>query len=442
MDTVGNLETRWPPDRKSTIEASEFGIYKEPSDGKRRRLRGTDPATGCLLVLSLMAAAAVVVYFTFFDYTIQTTQTAATPVGPVVSYAKYVKDKHWTSVAVADAVDRAAVDRPLAAVPGSERPESTTDEASDGTVDDGDRGRRTRLYRPLNKHLSYDSDYWRTVGAGAEKRADVPGRRSDFPQLAAYRAPFTPKSVVNVMKYVTGSPPHHRAPAGGQGEFMAAQESRYVAIRPAEEVNRFLPDADAPPAGGSKRFRNKFGPPVFLTPPMVAFPDDFMKPPSPGAQFSTDFETAAADVVFHEGSATVPLHTDVVFRHQQPTTSTGYAVPDAPVAEAAVPNKPKNGKAKNKKPISMVVDIYPLADREHEDVEQVEEYEEDHSSEMFTSLKNNIQLSDAEKLLLRLNLFPNFSQEGRRMSIGKKHEKLEDKKPIIHLTTNKPLEIT
>jgi hypothetical protein len=310
------------------------------------------------------------VYFTFFDYTIQTTQTAATPVGPVVSYAKYVKDKHWTSVAVADAVDRAAVDRPLAAVPGSERPESTTDEASDGTVDDGDRGRRTRLYRPLNKHLSYDSDYWRTVGAGAEKRADVPGRRSDFPQLAAYRAPFTPKSVVNVMKYVTGSPPHHRAPAGGQGEFMAAQESRYVAIRPAEEVNRFLPDADAPPAGGSKRFRNKFGPPVFLTPPMVAFPDDFMKPPSPGAQFSTDFETAAADVVFHEGSATVPLHTDVVFRHQQPTTSTGYAVPDAPVAEAAVPNKPKNGKAKNKKPISMVVDIYPLADREHEDVEQ------------------------------------------------------------------------
>uniref|UniRef100_A0A2S2QUM1 Uncharacterized protein n=1 Tax=Sipha flava TaxID=143950 RepID=A0A2S2QUM1_9HEMI len=73
---------------------------------------------------------------------------------------------------------------------------------------------------------------------------------------------------------------------------------------------------------------------------------------------------------------------------------------------------------------------------------RVEEYEEDHSSEMFTSLKNNIQLSDAEKLLLRLNLFPNFSQDGRRMSIGKKHEKLEDKKPIIHLTTNKPLEIT
>lgn len=60
MDTV-KLEAKWPPDRRSTIEASEFGIYKEPADGKSRRLRGADKATGCLLMLSLMAAAAVVV---------------------------------------------------------------------------------------------------------------------------------------------------------------------------------------------------------------------------------------------------------------------------------------------------------------------------------------------------------------------------------------------
>lgn len=58
MDAA-KLEAKWPPDRRTTIEASEFGIYKEPSDGKR--LRGTDRATGCLLVLSLIAAAAVVV---------------------------------------------------------------------------------------------------------------------------------------------------------------------------------------------------------------------------------------------------------------------------------------------------------------------------------------------------------------------------------------------
>jgi len=58
MEAV-KLEAKWPPDRKSTIEASEFGIYKEPSDGKR--LRSTDKASGCLLVLSLISAAAVVV---------------------------------------------------------------------------------------------------------------------------------------------------------------------------------------------------------------------------------------------------------------------------------------------------------------------------------------------------------------------------------------------
>lgn len=58
MDAV-KLEAKWPPDRKSTIEASEFGIYKEPID--KKRLHSTDRATGYLLVLSLVAAAAVVV---------------------------------------------------------------------------------------------------------------------------------------------------------------------------------------------------------------------------------------------------------------------------------------------------------------------------------------------------------------------------------------------
>lgn len=95
------------------------------------------------------------------------------------------------------------------------------------------------------------------------------------------------------------------------------------------------------------------------------------------------------------------------------------------------------------------------------------EDEEDRSSEMFTTFKNNMQQSDAEKLLFRLNLFPNyFSEGGRRMyefnkhnifliwfniqvyfllsrSIDvKKHEEENDQNLIIHLTTNKPLEGT
>lgn len=222
-----------------------------------------------------------------------------------------------------------------------------------------------------------------TAGDGAATgvedmgRADAFGRRSDFPQLAAYRAPFPPKSVLDVMKYVTG-PPYRSSSvetAGGGGrDYMMAQESRYVPIRPAEDVNRFLPDAGVPPpTGGSKRFRNKFGPPVFLTPPMMAFPDDFMKPPDPGARFSMNFETAAApaDVVLQEGSANVPSHTGVVFQSQPAIVNT-YPVPDAPIPTGAVvPKKVKNGKAKNKKPISLMVDIYPLAaDHEHEENQQ------------------------------------------------------------------------
>lgn len=343
----------------------------------------------------------------FFDYTIQTTQTVAS-VGPIVSYAKYVKDQYSKSTAATVAVDRAA-DELLAAVLSAKHSENggtsaaadvqvangaaadvqvANGAAADGQVenraaaDDGVGGRRMRLYRPLAKHLSYDSEYWKTAGTAAgavhgdAERADAFGRRSDFPQLAAYRAPFPPKSVLDVMKYVTGT--SHRPPAkaaaglGAGREYMVAQESRYVPIRPAEEVNRFLPDADAPPTGGSKRFRNKFGPPVFLTPPIMAFPDDFMKPPNTDAKFSMDFVTAnAADVVLQEGSASVPSHTGVVF-HQSSGMATGYPVPDAPAPAVVqqVPKKVKNGKPKNKKPISVMVDIYPLTDHEHEENEQ------------------------------------------------------------------------
>lgn len=45
----------------------------------------------------------------------------------------------------------------------------------------------------------------------------------------------------------------------------------------------------------------------------------------------------------------------------------------------------------------------------------VDEDEEEHNSEIITSLKNNIQHSDSDKLLFRLNLFPKFSEGGRRM---------------------------
>lgn len=188
------------------------------------------------------------------------------------------------------------------------------------------------------------------------------GRRADFPQLAAaYRAPFPPKSVLDVMKYVTGAPPFRLRAA--TPDRMLGQESklpslpRYVAIRPADDVNRFLPDAGGPPHGGSTRFRNKFGPPVFLTPPVQSHPDDFMKPPSPGAGYSADFERPGSAEVErgHDGqsSASVQSHTDAVF-HSQPVHN-DYPVPDTPV-----PKRPKNKRAKGKKPISVMLDIYPL----------------------------------------------------------------------------------
>lgn len=435
MDAA-KLEAKWPPDRRSTIEASEFGIYKEQSDGKR--LHGTDRATGCLLVLSLIAAAAVVLYFSFYDYTIHTTQGAST--GPIVSYAKYVKEKNTMTTQTANR----STDGLLAAVLGIQNAENyTTHAPTDDVViakriDDGKlgTGRQMRFYPQLTTkrptYLSYDPNYWRTNSNKNNKLEYAEGiygfnRRSDFPQLAAYRAPFPPKSILDVMKYVTGPPHKANIP-----EYMIAQESspQYYPIRPVEEVNRFLPDVNTP-STNSRRFRNKFGPPVYLTPPISSLPDDFMKPPNPDARYSMDFESnVPLDLTLQEGSASIPSHTDVIFR--PPSFNNGYPVPDTP--------KPKKVKNKrNKKPISVMLDIYPLSENEHENV-QAEEDEEEHSSEIITSLKNNLQHSDADKLLFHLNLFPKFSEGGRRISKNVKYEEQNDHKPIIHLTTYKPLQ--
>lgn len=58
MDAV-KLEARWPPDGKHRL-ATDFGIYKEP-DGEKRPGGAEDRAAGFLLVVSLIAAVAVVV---------------------------------------------------------------------------------------------------------------------------------------------------------------------------------------------------------------------------------------------------------------------------------------------------------------------------------------------------------------------------------------------
>lgn len=334
--------------------------------------------------------------------------------GPVTNYAKFVKEKHLTSAtgpatdangllaavlgvknAAENYTDRGQTAAAAAAVDGGQQVTTTFAAAKRLGVDDvtseGSRavnGRRFRLryhrypigtpviYGPLSppsytgyrspvavpdngggKLLEYGND---GVWFGPQRR------RTDFPQLAAYRAPYPPKSVLDVMKYVTGPP---RSNVDAAVEHMTAQESRpgrYVPIRPAiDVVNDFLPDTTVA-GSGAKRFRNKFGPPVFLTPPMMAFPDDFMKPPSPGARYSMDFpgdvgDFPAVDITQQAGSATVQSHTDVVY-HRSPADVTGYPVPDSPA-----PNRGKKKKPKNKKPISVMLDIYPLSDHERED---------------------------------------------------------------------------
>lgn len=305
-------------------------------------------------------------YFSFYDYTVPTTLQGAST-GPIVSYAKYVKDKNTMTTQM---VNR-STDGFLTSVLGVQNAENyRTRVSADNAdikkrIDDGKlgNGRHMRLYPQLApqqpEYLSYDSNYWTTNLNKNSKLEYADGiygfnRRSDFPQLAAYRAPFPPKSIVDVMKYVTGAPHEANIP-----EYMIAQESklhRYYPIRLAEEVNRFLPDVNTPSAN-LRRFRNKFGPPVFLTPPTMSFPDDFMKPPDIDAHYSTNFESEAPlDITLQEGSASIPSHTGVIFR---PPFNSGYPVPDSP--------KPKKVKNKrNKKPISVLLDIYPLSDNEHE----------------------------------------------------------------------------
>jgi len=279
-----------------------------------------------------------------------------------VSYAKYVKEKNTMT---SQMVNR-STDGFFTSALGVQNAENYTTRASADDVDitkridDGklENGRHMRLYRQP-EYLSYDSNYWRTNLNKNSKLEYADGiygfnRRSDFPQLAAYRAPFPPKSIVDVMKYVTRAPHKENFP-----EYMIAQESklhRYYPIRPAEEVNRFLPDVNTPSAN-LRRFRNKFGPPVFLTPPIMSFPDDFMKPPDLDARYSMDFESdVPLDLTLQEGSSSIPSHTDVIFR---PPFNNGYPVPDTP-KQKKVKNK------RNKKPISVMLDIYPLSDNEHE----------------------------------------------------------------------------
>lgn len=324
-------------------------------------------------------------YFTFFDYTIQSGQTASP--GPVVSYARYIRDKQTTT----NPVNR-STDGLLAAVLGVKNAENYTSTTARAPADDDfvmakriDGGsalandRHVRLYATASQRpvypAPYDLGHWKTNGHknpyGKLEYSDGLygfGRRSDFPQLqAAYRAPFPPKSILDVMKYVTGSPPPPPPPpllSYRTTDYMTAQESRnrYMPIRPAEEVNRYLPDVVAPPSSNSKRFRNKFGPPVYLQPPITAFPDDFMKPPSPGARYAMDFGTDVPlqDMALQEESASVPLHTDAVFH--SPIDNILYPVPDAPTLTRA-----KIKKLKNKRPISVMLDIYPIADHEQDD---------------------------------------------------------------------------
>lgn len=347
-------------------------------------------------------------YFTFFDYTTQTTQVPF--VGPVVSYAKYVKDKQTTI-----GPENRSADGLLAAVLGMKnaaenytstmRAHAADEDAVMAERVDGGSGRHMRLYPTLHRpppvylptssesfgHRNIDVDKYHrgTLGYSTDGLYGF-GRRSDFPQLSAYRAPFPPKSVLAVMKYVTGSSPPSPYRTVDVADHMIAQESkmRYVpAVRPAEEVNRFLPDANAPPTStGSKRFRNKFGPPVYLQPPIVAFPDDFMKPPNPGARFSMDFESdVLLDGALHAESSSVPLHTDAVFHS---SSEHSYPVPDTPL-----PKRVKTKRTKSKKPISVMLDIYPISDHEHEN--------EQGQCASCTLLKNN-SVHQSKRLYIRI----------------------------------------
>jgi len=72
-----------------------------------------------------------------------------------------------------------------------------------------------------------------------------------------------------------------------------------------------------------------------------------------------DFESdVPLDLTLQEGSASIPSHTGVIFR---PPFNNGYPIPDTPK-----PKKVKNKNKRNKKPISVMLDIYPLSDSEHE----------------------------------------------------------------------------
>lgn len=208
-------------------------------------------------------------------------------------------------------------------------------------------------------------------------------RKSDFPQLASYQAPFAPKSILDIMRYVTTADPRRHDVDAAEDEFMTAQESRtrYVPVSTAEEVNRLLPDAVVPTSDPTRRFRNKFGPPSVRRPeqPAMPLPDDFMKPPDPDAHYSINFEEAvlpATDLVVRENSANFPSHTDVVFRNppphtdvvNRPTKADDGVLPEPAVTTPVMKIK-KHRRKKNQKPISVMLDIYPL-DSDDEDKDE------------------------------------------------------------------------
>ncbi|XP_050523499.1 uncharacterized protein LOC126895554 isoform X2 [Daktulosphaira vitifoliae] len=358
-----------------------------------------------------------------------------------MNYAKFVKEKQTKANTPENGL--------LTALLGLKNSENFTIVNNTHVVEKVDEAelsaaRQMRMYSPTTvqrpSYLSYGPGYWKLNVLKNGKYPDGMygfSRKSDFPQLAAYRAPFPPKSVINVMKYVTG-PPRRPPP-----DFMVAQESgnRYFPIQAAGDVNNHLPEVLQPPKIGSRRFRNRYGPPVYLNPPKTidSLPDDFMKPPDPNAGYAMNFENVdlPVDLTVHEESYNIPTHTDVVFH-----------TPRSPVV--VKPNqvkKLKKAKPKNKKPIRMMLDIYPITENENhqqQDLEQDEAEEEiEEEKEQITeadSVHNafkHIKQNSAENLLLHLNLFPKFSQNGRRMSVN--FEENPTSLPIVHLTTSETL---
>lgn len=362
-------------------------------------------------------------YFTFSDFTIPTTQAAFT--GPAMSYARYAKDKQSMAI-MAESVVRSTDNQLSAAVLDLQNSKNHTTTccptvhddvvATTKRIDENSilkNSRQMRLYQTMFKiqrptNYVYSSsrlpEYQKKAMDGELKyHTDSVyefDRRSDFPQLATYQTPFSPKSIVDVMKYVTtiGSPPK-KADAAVE-EYMVAQETktRYVPIQVAEEINRLLPETVIPTSDSTMRFRNQFGQPNthslkipivsypddFMKPPDhdTSYPDDFMKPPDPDASYSMNFKENAVSAVHltvKNKSTNFPSNTEVVFRHPPKTNivfspssiNNNYPVFNVTRPETNLKNRHKK---KNQKPISVMLNIFPLSDNENEDDQDQSNY--------------------------------------------------------------------